>query len=297
MALYHLICVFRHMTVSSLAARARSSARWRTAHDDVPAISHNPRNRTLGIIGLGNIGFAVAVKVKAALGMKILYNDITRKDHNQEEMVGAIYFEKMEDMLPRCECVLIATPAGPALLTAQTLRLLPRGARIVNIARGSLIDEEALADALDDGHIDAVGLDVHANEPFVNERLAQMENVELTCHTGGGSVETNIGFERLSMQNCEEVLHGRLPFTAVNMQWFKPKMPSSEGDPHVNGYNHDTHDNFEQDDPPAADTQVNRAHAETMDEAHSAVLHTHLETGALSPAEEIHNADHTNGVT
>ncbi|KAL9099546.1 MAG: hypothetical protein Q9163_004966, partial [Psora crenata] len=94
--------------------------------------------------------------------------------------------------------------------------MLPYGARIVNIARGSLIDEDALVAALDSGHISAAGLDVHAREPRINERFVAMTQVCLTCHTGGASVETNHGFERLAMENVEAVLQGKEPLTAVN---------------------------------------------------------------------------------
>lgn len=211
------------MTASSLAARSCSTTSWIHAHKHVPSISHNPSKHTLGIVGLGNIGFAIAQKAHLAFGMKILYTDISRKSIAQESQLDAIYYPEMTDMLPYCDCVLLATPAGPPLLTASTIPLLPRGARVVNIARGNLIDEDALADALESGHLGAAGLDVHAHEPQVNERLARLHNVELTSHTGGGSVETNIAFELLSMQNCEAVLNGRDPLTAVNMRWLKPK--------------------------------------------------------------------------
>ena len=148
--------------------------------------------------------------------MKILYNDVIRKSSIQEREAQATYFPTLESMLPHCDCLILATPSGPPLITRSTLSLLPRGARIVNIARGSLVDEAALADALDEGHISAAGLDVHALEPKVYERFANMRNVQLTCHTAGASVETNRGFERLAMENVEEVLLGRGAVTAVN---------------------------------------------------------------------------------
>ena len=120
-------------------------------------------------------------------------------------------------MLPHCDCLLLATPSGSPIITLQTLALLPRGARVVNIARGSLVDEDALADALDSGHISAAGLDVHKREPHVHERLANRPNVFVTCHTGGASVETNIGFERLCLGNVERVLlRGERAETGVN---------------------------------------------------------------------------------
>lgn len=207
------------MTWSSLAARSNDAAEWTTAHQQIPFRSHNPEGHTLGIIGLGNIGHAIAKKVKAALGMKIIYYDVIQKTPELEREVDATFYPSKEEMLRASDCVLIATPhTGRPVLDAYTLSLLPAGARVVNIARGVCIDEDALADALESKHISAAGLDVHAQEPRVSERLSKMFNVTLTCHTGGGSIETAVGFEKLVMQNVEAVLEGREALTAVNQR-------------------------------------------------------------------------------
>ena len=217
MALYQVISVFRHMTWSSLAARSNSSTEWTNAHQQIPFAAHNPRGHTLGIVGLGNIGYAIAKKCRAALGMKIIYHDIMQKKPEMEREADATFYPSLESMLRKSDCVLIATPyTGRPLLNAHTLSLLPTGARVVNIARGVCIDEDALADGLDSKHISAAGLDVHAHEPRVSERLSKMFNVTLTSHTGGGSVETAMEFEKLVMQNVEAVLEGREALTAVN---------------------------------------------------------------------------------
>ena len=228
------------MKWSSQAAHSNIAAQWQKAQTQVALISDNPRGHTLGIIGLGNIGFAIAKKAKAALDMDIIYYDTVRKPDDQEHQVDATFYNNLDDMLKRSHCVLIATPAGPPVLTARTLALLPRGARVVNIARGSLIDEEALADALDSGHISAAGIDVHANEPNVNQRLSSMRNVMMTSHTGGSSLETVAEFERLAMENVERVLQGKKALTAVNTHL----VPGHEGgtngyvkrEPYANGY-------------------------------------------------------------
>ena len=217
MALYLIISVFRNMTWSSLAARSNNSTDWTNAHQQIPFESHNPRGHTLGIIGLGNIGHAIAKKVRAAEGMKIIYYDVMQKTPEMEREVEATYYPSMEEMLGLCDCVLIATPyTARPILDARTLSFLPHGARVVNIARGICVDEDALIDALESNRISAAGLDVHANEPFVNKRLSKMRNVTLTSHTGGGTVQTAIGFEKLVMQNVEAVLEGRGALTAVN---------------------------------------------------------------------------------
>lgn len=225
------------MTWSSLAARSNSTAEWTTAHHRIPFQSHNPRGHTLGIIGLGNIGQAIAKKVRAALGMKIIYYDVIQKKPELEREVDAIFYPSREEMLRVSDCVLIATPhTGRPILDAHTISLLPSGARIVNMARGVCIDEEALADALESGHIFAAGLDVHAHEPRVNERLTKMFNVTLTSHTGGGSIETATVFEKLVMQNVEAVLEGREALTAVN-QGLVDEYHLSRNQKNTNGVN------------------------------------------------------------
>lgn len=217
MAIFHIISVFRNMTWSHLAARSGDAREWKNAHDNAPLTSHNPRGYTLGIIGLGSIGYEIAKKAYLAFGMRIIYNDVVRKSASQEEEVNARFYEHLEEMLGDSDCVLIATPfAGKTLITESTLAQIKRGSRLVNIARGGLIDEEALADAVDSGHLCAVGLDVHAHEPKVSERLRRSWYVTLTSHTGGGALETAVGFESLAMENVERVLTGKAALTGVN---------------------------------------------------------------------------------
>lgn len=242
MALYQVISVFRHMTWSSLAARSNSATEWTDAHQQIPFAAHNPQGHTLGIVGLGNIGYAIAKKIRAALGMNIIYCDIIQKNPEMEREVDATFYPSLEQMLRVSDCVLIATPyTDRPLLNAHTLSLLPTGARVVNIARGVCIDEDALADALESKHISAAGLDVHAHEPRVSERLSKMFNVTLTSHTGGGTIETAMGFENLVMQNVDAVLEGRQALTAVNQRLVdeyhskKPKEMTNE----VNGHDGD----------------------------------------------------------
>lgn len=217
MALWHIISVFRNTTWSSLAARSGDSSEWLDAHHNAPGASHNPKGHTLGIIGLGDIGHSIALKAHMALGMRILYHDIVRKSIAQEEELKAEFYSGLGPMLAASDCVVLATPfAGAKIITRETLKFFKEGSRLVNIARGSLIDEDALATALEEGRLAAAGLDVHANEPKIAERLIKLRNVTLTCHTGGGTLESMIGFERLAMENVEKVLNGEAALTGVN---------------------------------------------------------------------------------
>ena len=235
MALFHILSVFRQMTWTTLAARSGDTSQFAAAHADVPVASHNPRDHRLGIVGLGNIGHAIAKKVQAAFDMQINYFDIYRKSPEQEHEVSATFYKSLDDLLRVSDCILIATPAGRPLITSRTLALLPRGARVVNIARGNLVNEDDLADALESGQVSAAGLDVHMKEPRVSDRLRNKMNVTLTCHTGGGSVETIKGFERLTMQNVLAVLNGELPLTAVNEQSIRRRGNNEYTNGHTNG--------------------------------------------------------------
>ncbi|KAH6850524.1 D-isomer specific 2-hydroxyacid dehydrogenase [Chaetomium sp. MPI-CAGE-AT-0009] len=248
-----IISTFRHLPWCMTAATfppptplstdpAHTDARAREAfqicHARATAASHNPRGHVLGLIGFGNIGQQIAAKLgNPAFGMRIAYHDVVRKPDALEASLRATFHATLEGLLQASDCVVLATPASPdgrPLITAATLARFRRGARFVNVARGSLVDEDALADALESGHLSAAALDVHAAEPRVNPRLVRLATllpsdteagetppgagrVMLTCHNAGGTVETHVGFEELSMRNILAVLRGEEAVTAVNL--------------------------------------------------------------------------------
>ncbi|KAG0649125.1 Glyoxylate reductase 1 [Hyphodiscus hymeniophilus] len=222
MAIFLILSVFRNTTWSQLAARSLSTERWLDAHQNSAAISYNPRGHTLGIVGLGNIGYMIAQKAFAAFGMRIAYHDLYRKPREQEEAVQATYYDDLDALLSLSDCVLIATPfEGKTLIDAERLQKFKKGSRFINIARGSLVDEAALVEALKSELICAAGLDVHAHEPEVNPDLVTMDNVALTCHTAGASVDAHVGFERLAMENIEGYLMKGRALTPVNLHLLK----------------------------------------------------------------------------
>lgn len=201
-----------------MAARSGDAEKWTEAHKYAPMTASNPRGRNLGIIGLGNIGYTIAEKVYKGFGMNIFYHDIARKSIEQELAIEAKFFENIDTMLAVSDCVILATPFfGSQIINAERLANFKQGSRFVNIARGALVDENALVDALKSGELFAAGLDVHANEPYVHPELASMRNVTLTCHNGGGALDTSIGFERLAMENIEEFLIYGQALTPVNL--------------------------------------------------------------------------------
>jgi len=125
--------------------------------------------------------------------MKIKYHDVVRKFPAREAEIEAEFFYDLDEMLTISDCVVLATPASPdgkKVLGKERISKMKWGSRFVNIARGSLVDEEAVADAVDEGRLIGVGLDVHEHEPRVNERLNGMRNVTLTAHNAGGTLQT-----------------------------------------------------------------------------------------------------------
>ncbi|TAQ84277.1 hypothetical protein B7494_g7397 [Chlorociboria aeruginascens] len=217
-AIFLILATFRNLNWCTTSARS-SPSEFTSCHTHAAAISHNPRGHSLGIIGLGNIGFSIAHKAHLAFGMQIKYFDVLRKPLAQELSVEAEFFNDLDSMLGLVDCVVLATPASPdgrKVIDRNRLKAFKKGSRFVNIARGSLVDEEALADALDEGTLVGVGLDVHQFEPIVNGRLSALKQVTLTAHNAGGTLETHMGFEKLAMENIDAVLKGKEPLTPVN---------------------------------------------------------------------------------
>lgn len=218
-----MLSVFRNLRWSSNAATSWNSDAWREAHEHVSETPHNPKGHILGVVGLGNIGFTIPKKVHAALSMRILYHDLIRKSEDREKAVQATFCPTLDGLLSEADCVVLATPfGGQKLITGKVLKKFKKGSRFVNVARGMLVDEDALAEALQAGDLLAAGLDVHLDEPNVHPGLAKMRNVSMTCHNAGGATETRIGFERLAMENVQRVLTGLEALTPVNKHLLHP---------------------------------------------------------------------------
>lgn len=150
--------------------------------------------QTLGLVGFGNTARAVAEKC-AALGMTIMYYDIVGEDKNVPYT-----YKAMDDIFKEADFIALHTPATPdgkPLIDAAKIATMKDGVRIVNCARGGLIDEGALLDALNTGKVAACGLDVFVNEPDVNLDLVNHPNVSATPHIGAQTVEAQarVGFE------------------------------------------------------------------------------------------------------
>jgi hydroxypyruvate reductase len=207
---------FAFMMLLAAARRAyeydrimRNGWRFRIGQGDLLGV--RVTGKTLGILGMGRIGQALAQRARG-FDMRVLYHSRNRLPPEQEK--GASYFADFHDMLPHCQFLSLHAPAGPAtdkIVNARALSLLPRGAVVVNVSRGGLIDEEALLDALASGHVFAAGLDVFRTEPDFDLRFSKLDNVILSPHVGSASVETRNAMGFRALDNIAAVLDGRGP--------------------------------------------------------------------------------------
>jgi lactate dehydrogenase-like 2-hydroxyacid dehydrogenase len=207
---------FAFMMLLAAARRAyeydkimRAGWRYRIGQGDLLGVSVS--GKTLGILGMGRIGRAMAQRARG-FDMTVLYHSRNRVSPDLER--GARYFATLHDMLPHCDFLSLHAPAGPAtdrIVNAAALALLPRGAVLVNVSRGGLVDEDALYGALTSGQLFAAGLDVFRSEPDYDLRFAGLDNVLLSPHIGSGSVETRNAMGFRALDNIASVLSGKGP--------------------------------------------------------------------------------------
>ncbi|KAI8662233.1 hypothetical protein NW754_014431 [Fusarium falciforme] len=224
-AIAAIISTFRVLPWCISAAMSGDEEAFQINHRDATLQSYNLRDQALGLIGFGNIGQQIAARAFHGFGMDIHYYDVLPKPAHVVAPLRATHHETLASLLAKVDCAVLCTPAGDGtLINAKTLPLFKRGSRFVNIARGSLVDEDALTTALQDNHISSAALDVHATEPKMHAgllELARQGRVLLTCHNAGGTVDTHKGFEELSMRNIMAVLSGGEAITPVNLQFLK----------------------------------------------------------------------------
>ncbi|KAL6245441.1 hypothetical protein RBB50_007440 [Rhinocladiella similis] len=207
-ALYMILSVFRNFTRQQLAARTADPEIFTATHKMIGTISHNPAGHVLGIVGLGSIPKKLIPKSQA-IGMKVHYYDVFRQSPEEEKRLSVTYHETLESLLGVADCVTLHVPLNAhtkRLINADRMACMKDGSRLINTARGEVVDEEALIDALKSGKISAAGFDVHYHEPQVSPVLAKMDNVTLTTHNGGGAIETRINFELNAMKNILAVV-------------------------------------------------------------------------------------------
>jgi lactate dehydrogenase-like 2-hydroxyacid dehydrogenase len=206
-ALGLLLCTVRELPGAERHVRA---GLW--AKQGFPLSKATLRNRTVGMVGMGAIGQAIARRLDA-FGVPVVY-------HTRQPRPGISYrhYPKLIDMARDVDTLLIIVPGGPAtanMINAEVLDALGPNGIVINMARGSVVDEPALIKALQDKRIMAAGLDVYVNEPEVPQALIEMENVVLLPHVGSASVYTRDKMDQLVADNILAWAAGKPPLSPV----------------------------------------------------------------------------------
>ena len=196
------------------------TGRWQHWSYDM-LVGQDVHGSTLGIFGMGRIGQAIARRGALGFGMKVLYHNRTRLPADEEAAVRAEYVAK-DELLRRADHVVLVLPMTPATrhyVGAPELALMKPTATLVNIGRGGVVDDAALAQALREGRIAAAGLDVFEGEPAVHPDMLACTNVALTPHIASASIPTRLAMANLAADNLiGYLLHGKAltPLNAVS---------------------------------------------------------------------------------
>ena len=173
--------------------------------------------KTLGIIGLGHIGAAIARRGFHGFNMDILYHN--RREKIEVAQAFNAQYRDLDQLLQQSDFIVVAVDLNSeskALIGAEQFDLMQKHAVFINIARGSVVDENALIDALQQTKIFAAGLDVYAKEPLQSSPLFELPNVVTAPHIGSATAETRQKMVKLAYQNLIDGLEGRIPRYLVN---------------------------------------------------------------------------------
>jgi lactate dehydrogenase-like 2-hydroxyacid dehydrogenase len=215
-ALGLLLCTVREFPQADRYLRA---GKWPSAH--YPLTKATLRNRTVGMVGMGRIGKAIAKRLEA-FGVPVVYHS-----RNPQPGVAYKYYPKLLDMARDVDTLMIIVPGGAStqnMINAEVLKALGSNGIVINMARGSVIDEPALIEALKNRTIYSAGLDVFAKEPQVPKELMEMEHVVLFPHLGSASEATRAAMDQLVVDNILAWASGKAPLTPVAETPYPPKM-------------------------------------------------------------------------
>jgi lactate dehydrogenase-like 2-hydroxyacid dehydrogenase len=206
-----LLAAARRVGESERWLRAGQWKRWNFEMMNGAEVS----GTTLGILGMGRIGRAIARRA-AGFAMKVIYHNRRRLP---PELEGTAVYVDFGALLRECDHLVIVLPYAPDvhhLIDAAALAQMRRGATLVNIARGGIVDDAALAAALRAGRLAAAGLDVYENEPALHPGLLELENVVLTPHIASSTRATRRAMFDLAARNLRAALRGAHPPSLLN---------------------------------------------------------------------------------
>ena len=212
-ALGLLLCTVREFPQAERYLRA---GKW--LQKPYPLTKGTLRNRSVGIVGMGAIGQAIARRLDA-FGVPVVYHARQQRPHLRYR-----HYPKLIDMARDVDTLMVIVPGGAAtanMINAEVLNALGPNGILINMARGSVVDEPALIKALLEKRIMAAGLDVFAKEPEVPQELIAMDNVVLFPHVGSASVHTRDRMDQLVVDNIAAWAAGKPPLTPVAETPFK----------------------------------------------------------------------------
>ena len=198
------------------ADRFLRAGRWRQWQIDLMS-GHDIHAHTLGVLGLGRIGHALARRARG-FDMRVIYHDAVRATPDEEREMGLEHVA-MDDLFREADFVSVHVPLTDAtrhLVGARELALMKPTAILINTSRGPVVNEAALAAALRDGAIASAALDVFEQEPAVDPRLLELENVVLVPHIASASIKTRTRMCTMAADNAVAVLRGQAPPNPVN---------------------------------------------------------------------------------
>jgi lactate dehydrogenase-like 2-hydroxyacid dehydrogenase len=203
MAICLALATVRRLTEGERLVRARA---WEGTHLK-QLLGHDLHHATVGVCGMGRIGQAIARRLRG-FEPELLYTDLVRADPKVEQALGATHVSK-DELLRRCDIVILILPYTPQThhyIGKSELERMKPSAVLINIARGSIVDDAALAQALKARRIWAAGLDVYENEPKVNAALFELDNVVLSPHIASATEPTRKAMAMLAATNCVAAL-------------------------------------------------------------------------------------------
>jgi glyoxylate reductase len=213
LAMTLLLAVTRRIGEGERLLRAREPWSWHM----FMLLGMGLQGKTLGVVGMGAIGQSLARRAKA-FGMEIVYSDARPASEAIERELGATRVE-LDELLRSADVVSIHAPLMDEtrhLINAESLGRMKDTAYLVNSARGPIVDEAALVDALEAGTIAGAALDVFENEPDVHPGLLELDNVVILPHLGSATIETRTAMGVLAAKNAIAALNGEKPPTPVN---------------------------------------------------------------------------------
>lgn len=206
-AMLCLLGAARRARESAQVLRTGNWGRW----ESTTLLGVHLGGKNLGILGMGRIGRAVARRARA-FDMTIHYNNRSRLDPALED--GAIFHADPEDLLTHCDFLSINCPSTPEtrhFLNARRIAMLPDGAVVVNTARGDIVVDSDLIDAVKSGKVSGVGLDVYEGEPKFNTGYTTLKNAFLLPHIGSANVDTRNEMGYRALDNLDAIFAGKTP--------------------------------------------------------------------------------------